>query len=267
MIRFAIFVSFISLLGCNKTVVPDEVKVLKYELVWSDEFNTEGLPDNSKWGYDVGGNGWGNNELQYYTKEDVDNAFVKQGVLNIVAKKEDFGGKNYTSARLITKSKGDWQYGKIEVRAKLPKGLGSWPAIWMLGSTSPLKWPDDGEIDIMEHVGYDPTVVHSSIHTKKYNHTINTQKTNKTYVSDFDLNFHNYTVEWTRDFVKAFVDDKEYFSVDNDGSGYEAWPFTNKMHLLLNVAVGGNWGGLKGLDDTTLPWKMEIDYVKVYQKK
>jgi len=174
---------------------------------------------------------------------------------------------NFTSARLVTKGKGDWQFAKIQVRAKLPKGLGTWPAIWMLASTKPLKWPDDGEIDIMEHVGYDPGQIHASVHCKKYNHIIGTQKTAKTTVSDFAENFHVYEVEYTKDSVIVGIDNKAYFSFANEHSGYDAWPFDNKMYLLLNIAVGGNWGGQKGVDEKIWPVKMEVDYVRVYQRK
>ena len=238
----------------------------KYKLVWSDEFNTPGKPDAARWNYDTGGRGWGNNELQYYTLERKENARVENGHLIIEARKENWLNRNYTSARLVTKGKGDWQYAKIEVRAKLPKGLGTWPAIWMLGSTTPLKWPDDGEIDIMEHVGYDPGQVHASVHCKKYNHVIGTQKTAITSVPDFADKFHVYEVEYTKDSVIIGVDGKPYFRFANEHSGYEGWPFDNKMHLLLNVAVGGNWGGAKGVDEKIWPVRMEVDYVRVYQR-
>src|ERR1044071_3886031 len=142
-------------------------KATKWKLVSKDEFNYTGLPDSTKWNYDVGGNGWGNNELEFYTEKRSENARVENGNLVIEARKESWQGLNYTSARLLTKNKGDWQYGKIEVRARLPRGRGTWPAIWMLGSTTPLKWPDDGEIDIMEHVGFDQGVIHGTIHCKK----------------------------------------------------------------------------------------------------
>jgi len=238
----------------------------KYKLVWSDEFNTPGLPDASRWNYDTGGRGWGNNELQYYTLARKENARVENGHLVIEARKENWENRNYTSSRLVTKGKGDWQYGKIEVRAKLPKGLGTWPAIWMLGSTTPLKWPDDGEIDIMEHVGYDPGQVHASVHCKKFNHVIGTQKTALTPVPDFADKFHVYEVEYTKDSVIIGVDGNAYFRFANEHSGYEGWPFDNKMHLLLNVAVGGNWGGAKGVDEKIWPVKMEVDYVRVYRE-
>ena len=236
-----------------------------WKLVWSDEFEYTGLPDSSKWTEETGGHGWGNNELQYYTAGRKENARVENGQLIIEARKEKKGTNAYTSARLITKGKGDWQYGKIVVSAKLPSGLGTWPAIWMLGSVRSLEWPDDGEIDIMEHVGFNPGFIHASIHCKKYNHVMGTQKTDTIYVKDYAEKFHVYSVEWNKDSVKIAIDENIYFSFANEKSGYAAWPFDNKMHLLLNVAVGGNWGGQKGVDENIWPRKMEIDYVRVYQ--
>src|SRR5690242_14893919 len=133
-----------------------------YRLVWSDEFDRDGAPDPSHWSYDVGGGGWGNNELEFYTNDRRENARVENGSLIIEARREPWENRSYTSARLVTKGKGDWTYARIEVRAKLPRGRGSWPAIWTLGSKTPFTWPDDGEIDIMEHVGFDPGVIHGS---------------------------------------------------------------------------------------------------------
>jgi beta-glucanase (GH16 family) len=242
-------------------------KKADWQLIWSDEFNYTGLPDSTKWNYDIGGNGWGNNELEYYTDKRLENARVENGNLIIELKKEKWDDKNYTSARLITKGKADWKYGKIEVRAKLPKGLGTWPAIWMLGSTTPLKWPDDGEIDIMEHVGFDPGVIHASTHCKKYNHVIHTQKTAITTVKDCMDNFHVYGLEWDEKSISIYIDDNKYFTFTNEHTGYDAWPFSQPMHLLLNVAYGGNWGGAKGIDDSILPQQMLVDYVRVYQKQ
>jgi beta-glucanase (GH16 family) len=236
-----------------------------WELVWSDEFDYAGLPDSTKWTAETGGNGWGNNELQYYTAGRKENARVENGLLTIEARKENWKGKSYTSARLITKNKGDWQYGKIEVKAKLPKGRGTWPAIWMLGSVPNLRWPDDGEIDIMEHVGFNQGFIHGSIHCKKYYHVINTQKTDTIEVKDCSENFHVYSVEWNKESVKIAVDGNVFFTFTNEHTGYDAWPFDNKMFLLLNIAVGGNWGGQKGVDEKIWPQKMEIDYVRVYQ--
>ena len=235
------------------------------KLVWSDEFNQNGLPDPAKWNYDVGGEGWGNNELQYYTDKRKENARVEGGNLVIELRKEDWEKNHYTSARLVSKGKGDWTYGHIEVRAKLPGGLGTWPAIWMLGSTTPLKWPDDGEIDIMEHVGFDPGVIHASIHCKRFNHVIGTQKTALDTVKDCMDAFHVYGLDWDEKTISISIDGKSYFSFKNENYDYAGWPFGQPMHLLLNVAFGGNWGGQKGTDDSILPGKMLIDYVRVYQ--
>jgi len=237
----------------------------KRKLVWSDEFNYKGLPDSTKWSYNVGGQGWGNKELQYYTDKKLENARVENGYLIIEAKKEAIGNNAYSSARLVTKGKGDWLYGRIDVRARIPKGVGTWPAIWMLGSSTPFHWPDDGEIDIMEHVGYDQGVVHASIHCKKYFHSIGTQKTAITTVADCSEAFHVYSLDWDAETITMLVDNKPYFSFKNEHSDRTAWPFDKPMHLLLNIAVGGGWGGQKGVDDAIFPQKMEIDYVRVYQ--
>jgi beta-glucanase (GH16 family) len=243
------------------------LKAQQWKLVWSDEFNYKGLPDSTKWGYDVGGNGWGNHEKEFYTNRTLKNARVEKGNLVIEAIKEKYNNLDYTSARLTTKGKFDWLYGKIEVKAKLPKGLGTWPAIWMLNSRSPLKWPDDGEIDIMEHVGYDEGNIHASIHCKKYYHVIGTQKTAITKVDDCTTVFHIYSMEWNADSICISVDNKKYFSFINEHKGKEYWPFDEPFHLLLNIAVGGDWGGQKGIDDSIFPQQMLIDYVRIYQKK
>ena len=237
-------------------------KALK--LVWADEFNYTGLPDSTKWAYDVGGEGWGNHELEFYTNKREENARVENGNLIIEARKEKWQTNDYTSARLITKGKADWQYGKIEVRARLPKGLGTWPAIWTLASNEPMNWPDDGEIDIMEHVGFHQGYIHGSIHCKKYNHVIHTQKTDTIIVKDCSEKFHVYGLEWNADSMKISVDNKVFFRFANEHN-YEAWPFGNKMYLLLNVAVGGDWGGAKGIAQDIWPQRMEVDYVRVYQ--
>jgi len=231
---------------------------------WTDEFSTDGLPDANKWGYDVGGNGWGNNELQYYTNGS--NAIINSGILKITAKKETYSGRDYTSARMVTKNKADWLYGRFEIKAKLPKGRGTWPAIWMLPTDNAYGgWPNSGEIDIMEHVGYDQGRIHGSIHTKKYNHVIGTQKTATTMVPDCSDQFHVYGLQWNADSIKISVDNTVYFRFANEHSGKDAWPFDQPFHLLLNVAVGGNWGGQKGVEETIFPVRMEVDYVRVYR--
>lgn len=241
----------------------------EWKLVWSDEFDTDGLPDTIRWNYDTRGNeyGWGNNEKQWYTVADTDNALVSNGVLTITAIKEPTSGKAYSSARLTTKGKGDWKYGKIEVRAKLPAGNGTWPAIWMLPTDSKYGgWPKCGEIDIMEHVGFNPDTVFSTVHTGKFNHMIGTQVGKKTGLPTATTDFHVYTTEWEENEIRSYVDGKHYFTFKNNGEGFEAWPFDQSFHLILNLAIGGGLGGKKGIDDSKFPHTFEIDYVRVYQK-
>jgi beta-glucanase (GH16 family) len=253
-------------------IQPQEPKVYAFETTpaWSDEFDVNGLPNNQIWGYDVGGGGWGNNELQNYTANDADNARVENGKLIVTAIKEVSGTRQYSSARLVTKGKKDMKYGRLEIKAKIPAGLGSWPALWMLASQTTYGttfWPDQGEIDIMEHVGYDPAVVHASVHTNIFNHILGTQKTAKTNVPTFNSAFHVYRLDWTPDEIKAFIDDKEFFVFKRQGVLWQEWPFNQPQHLLVNIAVGGNWGGVKGIDDTIFPISMELDYVRYYALK
>ena len=238
----------------------------KQKLVWSDEFNYKGLPDPSKWGYDTGNSGFGNRELEYYTKSRLENARVENGKLIIEIRKEPYGTASYTSARLVTKHKGDWKYGKVEVRAKLPKGKGMWPAIWMLSTDDKYgHWPHSGEIDIMENVGYIPDTVYGSIHTGAFNHVIGTQKTKGYQLKDAAEQFHIYAIEWDANKVRFLIDGHTYQEFDNDQQGPEHWPFDQPFHLILNCAVGGNWGGKYGVDDSIFPQKMEVDWVRVYQ--
>jgi beta-glucanase (GH16 family) len=235
------------------------------QLVWSDEFDYSGLPAPDKWSYDIGGSGWGNDELQYYTSERLENARVEDGKLIIEARKELYSGKEYTSARLVSKFKGDWLYGRIEVRAKLPAGLGTWPAIWMLPTDWIYgDWPRSGEIDIMEHVGYDPIVIHGTVHTEAFNHMLGTQKGNTHAVPDFNTQYHTYAIEWFEDKIDFFIDGSRYFTFMNSRNGIAEWPFDKQFHLLMNIAVGGSWGGAKGVDGSIFPVRMEIDYVRVY---
>jgi len=236
-----------------------------YQLVWSDEFDYTGLPNTDKWGYDVGGTGWGNGELQYYTSSRLENARVENGNLVIEAKLESYGGCSYTSARLVTRGKGDWLYGKIEVRAKLPSGKGSWPAIWMLPTDWEYGgWPSSGEIDIMEHVGYDETTIYGTVHTSAYNHTLGTQVGSNTQVADCETEFHVYAIEWDEYRIKFYVDDTRYLTFYNQNT-WETWPFDKRFHLILNIAVGGSWGGSQGVDNSIFPTSMLVDYVRVYQ--
>jgi beta-glucanase (GH16 family) len=246
----------------------------EWRLVWSDEFDYAGLPDPKKWGYDVGGHGWGNKELQNYTDKRKENARVENGVLIIEARKDGDEKNPYTSARLVSKGKGDWTYGRFEVKAELPSGRGTWPAIWMLPtrrSYGAAYWPDNGEIDIMEHVGYDPDVVHGSAHTKAYYHSIGTQKTAKMKVDSARSGFNVYTVEWTPQEIRWYINGRQFFTFGNErlsnpAADYKQWPFDKPFHLLLNLAVGGNWGGAQGVDESIWPQRMEVDYVRVYQQ-
>jgi beta-glucanase (GH16 family) len=250
--------------AAKKTATPEG-----WQMVWSDEFTTNGLPSAERWGYQTGGSGWGNDEKQYYYAERPENCRVENGMLIIEARKDGFEGHTYTSARLVSQGKGDWTYGRFEIRAKLPAGRGTWPAIWMMPTESTYgngSWPDNGEIDIMEHVGYNMGTVHASIHSKMYYHKINTQKTATTYVHDVASKFHRYILEWEPNEIRAYVDTTLYFTTPNEGKGWEYWPFDKDFYLILNIAVGGSWGGAQGIDDTIFPQQMVIDYVRVYQK-
>jgi len=274
--KYLIYISLILFLAsCHsnqKNAVSDNAgdnDLNEYQLVWSDEFNYSGFPDSTKWAYDTEGNdaGWGNNEAQFYTRENDKNAWVKNDVLHITAHKEEFGGKEFTSARLM--SKADWKYGKIEVNAKLPDATGTWSAIWAMPGGWTFydgNWPDVGEIDIMEHVGHNLGVIHASAHSKDYQWQKDTQKTDTIYIPDVNKEFHSYKFEWTPDVMRAFVDDKLYFVYKNEGLGDSKWPYDKPFYLILNVAVGGAWGSLNGIDEDAFPQTMEIDYVRVYQK-
>jgi len=233
--------------------------------VFSDEFNYNGVPDSTKWSYDIGGSGWGNNEMQYYTNQ-LKNARVAKGILTISAIREDKDNNHYTSARLVTKNKGDIRYGRIEVKAKIPAGIGTWPAIWMLPTDWIYGgWPKSGEIDIMEHVGYDPDVIHISTHCEAYYFLINNQKTAVKKIKKATTKFHVYRVDWTPYAIRGYIDDELVFTNVNEASGPKAWPFDQRFHLLLNIAVGGNWGGVKGVDEKAFPAKMQVDYVRFYK--
>ncbi|QLY39541.1 family 16 glycosylhydrolase [Hujiaoplasma nucleasis] len=261
----------------DRSLVPEECQFLDniddWQPIWCDEFNVDGLPDSSKWMYDVGGTGWGNNELQYYTNADLDNAFVEDGILNIRALKENVGTNDYTSARLITKYQGDWQYGRIQIRAKMPAGRGTWAAIWMLPTNWVYGgWPYSGEIDIMEYVGYDDGVIHGTIHTGAYNHGLGTQIGYSRSLETVEEEFHLYEMIWEPSSIKLFVDGIQFatfgYNPDTniDVKNSDAWPFDEAFHLILNVAIGGNWGGVQGVDDSIFPTSMQVDYVRVFQK-
>lgn len=226
----------------------------------------EGAPDTSKWSYDADVKN-ANYELQYYTKRYPKNVQVANGLLTITAIKEDYNGSKYTSARMVTRGKRDILFGRIDVRAKLPKGRGTWPAIWMLSSKMPRVYPDDGEIDIMEHVGYNDGVITGAAHVKR--HTTGTEiisNTDTTVVADATDSFHVYSLVWTPTRLEWMVDDKTFYFYDKADRPAHHWPFDKPFYLIINIAIGGSWGGRKGVDDSVFPQSMKVDYVRVYKK-
>jgi len=251
----------------NLEIIDDGPPEIEWVLVWSDEFDSPNI-DMDKWSYDVGsGNwGWGNGEAQYYTSNS-NNSFIENGNLVIQALLQNYGGANYTSARMVTRNKADWTYGKIQVRAKLPAGIGTWPAIWMLPTNYVYGgWPNSGEIDIMEAVGHVPGVIHGTAHTDLYNWFDGSPPPGgQITVSDYNNQFHDYILEWTENYLKWYVDDTHYFTYSNNNQGWSTWPFDQDFHLLLNIAIGGTWGGQQGIDDSIFPVRMEVDYVRVYE--
>lgn len=240
----------------------------KDKLIWADEFDIDGLPDPDKWAYDVGDHGWGNNELQYYTKEKPENARVENGRLIVEAHVDSSFTKGFSSAKLITKGNASWQYSYIEIKAKLPSGVGTWPAIWMMPEENKYGgWPKSGEIDIMEHVGYDQGVVHGTVHTEAFNHRRGTQKGAQVKVPNCSEEFHVYAIDWSEDKIDFYLNGTQYHTFENTGKGFEEWPFDHPFYLILNVAVGGDWGGTKGVDPDIWPQRMEVEYVRVYSEK
>lgn len=241
-------------------LLPSWISDRERELVWSDEFNIDGAPDPSNWGYDIGhgSNGWGNNELQYYTSDGV-NVAVRNGILTITAVKKD---GQWTSTRLKSHGKQNWTYGRIEFRAKLPAGKGTWPALWMLPENiTSIGWPAGGEIDIMEHVGRNPGVVQCALHTKaSHGDTVNKKSTP---VPTFDTEFHTYAADWNEDRIDFYVDGERYYTYEPAERDMDHWPFNTPFFVILNVAIGGGLGG--DVDPSVTMAKMEVDYVRVYQ--
>jgi len=230
---------------------------VKLNLVWSDEFNTDGLPDPTKWNYDTGAGGWGNNELEYYTNRPV-NAIVQGGVLKITAQAESYMGSSYTSARLKTEGKFDFAYGHVDIRAMLPVGAGTWPALWMLGSdinTTP--WPGCGEMDIMEEKGSDPSTIYGTLHYPGHSGANGNGAT--TTISNSETQFHIYSLDWSPAAVKISVDGVVYQTVANN----PGLPFNLNFFFILNVAMGGNFGGT--VDPNFTSATMQVDYIRVYQ--
>jgi beta-glucanase (GH16 family) len=243
------------------------------KLVWNDEFDTDGFPGSEKWSYEKGF--VRNDEIQYYTEQRAENIGISNGILTITARKEnvniDGAVREITSASIHTNHKGDWKYGRIEVRAKMPAPFnGTWPAIWMLFSEPTFGWwPNSGEIDIMEHVGYTPDAIFYSLHAKNYfngNPTGDKAKTTSSNDNTIATKFHVYAVEWFPDRIDWYFDSEKKFSVTNPNTGnWEDWPFDHPFYLILNLALGGSWGGAAGVNKDALPAAYQIDYVRVFQ--
>ncbi len=240
--------------SADRALLPDAPKG-PWKLVWSDEFGYQGLPDPSKWDYEVGF--VRNNEAQYYTKARLENAHVENGQLTIEARKDNYQGHAISSASIITKGKASWTYGRLEVRAQIPTGKGSWPALWMLGTNiDQVSWPACGEIDIMENVGFEPDTIYGTVHLPGIDKG-GQHKATAPYSG-----FHLYAIEWFADRIDFYYDSVKYFTFTK-GAGSEA--FDKPQYLLMNIAVGGSWGGQQGIDDAIFPLKMMIDYVRVYE--
>ena len=241
--------------------------------------------DNNKWFHQTqlpNGNAWFNDEQQHYTNR-IDNAFTSNGTLKIVAKKERYTDqgktKQYTSARL--NSKFAFKYGRVEVRAKLPAGHGTWPAIWTLGKNinelgaywqtqgyGTASWPACGEIDIMEHVGFDPYKVFFSIHNNNlYGNVHGTSQQGVYESNNLETSFHNYAIEWGEDFIRGYIDDILYFDYSKNSNSFNDWPYDNPFFLIINLAIGGEWGGIQGIDNSIFPASFVIDYVRLYIKE
>ncbi len=232
-------------------------------LIFEDDFKVNGEPDDSKWGYDIGrgDNGWGNAEAQYYTDRS-ENVVVENDNLKIIAKKENFQGASYTSARLKTQDKFDFTYGRVDVRAKLPKGGGTWPAIWMLGANFPeVGWPNCGEIDIMEHVGNDPGSIQSALHNP--DSFANTKYKKSTDITDESDTYHVYSMIWSEEQISFYLDGARFYIYRPESRNSNTWPYDKPQFLILNVAMGGSLGG--DIDPTFTSSSMDIDYVRIYQ--
>lgn len=253
-------------------IEPDPTDTLDAgDLIWSDEFNGTGSPNSNNWTYDIGhgSGGWGNNEVQYYTDEQK-NVRIENGLLVINAIKEN---GEWTSARIKTEGLQSFRYVTVQARAKLPEGSGTWPAIWMLGSNyKDIGWPASGEIDIMEHVGKDPGIIHSALHTPSSHG--NTQNSGQKEVPDFHEEFHIYEAVWTPESIIFKVDGNTFYTYNPSNKNFETWPFNNNFFIIMNIAMGGNWGsdpqyetgGMKnGIDPNLNHARMEVDYIRVYK--
>ncbi len=245
----------------SSSVLPISTRSIPWAISWADEFNGTQV-DTSKWNFQVGGSGWGNGEAQYYTNGT--NASVQNGHLVIEARQQTVGSNQYTSSRMNTSNKGDFLYGRIEIRAKLPSTGGTWPAIWTLPTNwSYGNWPDCGEIDIMEHRGNYLNYVFGTIHTGAYNHLYGTDQSGGKFFTDVVNTFHTYTLEWYPDHLDWYYDDEIIFTFENEYKTFSEWPYDIPHHLLLNIAVGGSLGGTIN-HSGVWPQQMVVDFVRVY---
>lgn len=254
---------FLSITACSTD--DTQTVTTKTQLVMQDEFNTDGAPDSNIWSYEIGRgvNGWGNNELQYYTNRQ-ENVKVENGMLHITALNEAFEGANYTSARLITKGLFEQKYGRFEARIQLPWGQGLWPAFWLLGNDiDTVGWPQCGEIDIMEYRGQQPTIMHGSVHGPGYSGSEAISKSYDLINDRFDTRFHVFGIEWGPEYINFYVDDVLYNQITPDDVTGE-WVYDHPFYIILNVAVGGNFVGSPS-NQTVFPQTMLVDYVRVYQ--
>jgi len=233
---------------------------------WSDEFDSPGLPEAAKWGYESGFTR--NNELQRYSVRRLENAHVEDGKLHLVARPEPWEGAAYSSASLTTKGLFEFTYGKVEILARVPVGRGTWPALWTMGSNiGKVDWPLCGEIDIVEYVGFDPDRVHTTVHTGAFNHRLNTHIGVAVPMKDAAASFHRYGIIWDEDVIHWFVDGRKVHEFRRrPGKKEEEWPFHGPQYLLMSLAVGGNWGGAKGVDPAAFPADFVIDYVRVFKR-
>jgi len=255
------------------SVLIQEMDGSEWSLVWSDEFEGTGLVDDSKWNYKVGNWGWGNNELQYYTLEETANARQEDGKLTIEAHKNKTGNK-WTSARLSTQGNVSFKYGRIEYRAKVPAGRGTWAAGWLLGDTykDELSWPYCGEIDVLECVGYEINdtkgngINHATCHTRAYYFKQGNQIGSEIEVDSMNTKFHTYAVEWYPTKIEGYLNGELYYTYDKIANELE-WPFNQPQNIIINLAVGGGWGGAKGVDSSYTSHQYILDYIRVYEKK
>jgi len=259
------------MLDLNETLTKKNNPDKALELVWSDEFDSSGTPDKKSWNLIVGNGcpelcGFGNNEVQYYQSDKLKYARVENGKLILEAHLDTSANEHQIrSAKLTSKFKQRFKYGRIDVRAKNPKGVGSWPAIWMLPDQNKFGgWPKSGEIDIMEHVGYAKDSIYGTVHTEAFNHMKNTQKTGYKVVADNENEFHEYSINWTPNKIEFFIDSLKYHEFLNYEESFKEWPFDQDFHLICNLAIGGNWGGKNGIDSTSFPMQFEIDYIRYY---